>query len=120
MHLIHQQEVWIPTLQGWLVSLVCVMALIMFFVRHIYAFLAVNFPIKADILVFEGDMTKEFIRTKLGFSNLYTFWGKDSDGAFSDSGRVTYTIGSEREEQGVLDNVIRILEKEGFKLELLV
>lgn len=54
MHLIHQQEVWIPTLQGWLVSLGCVIGLITSFVMNIYSFLAVNLPIKADVLVLEG------------------------------------------------------------------
>jgi hypothetical protein len=54
MHLIHQQEVWIPTLQGWLVALGCIIALITSFIINIYSFLAVNFPIKADMLVLEG------------------------------------------------------------------
>lgn len=54
MHLIHQQEVWIPTLQGWLVVLSCIIALITSFIMNIYSFLAVNFPINADVLVLEG------------------------------------------------------------------
>jgi hypothetical protein len=54
MHLIHQQEVWLPTLQGWLVSIGCIIALIASFLINIYSFLAVNLPIKADVLVLEG------------------------------------------------------------------
>jgi hypothetical protein len=54
MHLIHQQEIWMPTLQGWLVSLGCAVGLITFFVIKIYSFLAVNLPINADVLVLEG------------------------------------------------------------------
>jgi len=56
MHLIHQQEVWLPTPQGWLVSLGCIAGLMILFITHIYSFLAINLPIKADILVIEGWM----------------------------------------------------------------
>ena len=56
MRLIHQQEIWLPTPQGWLVGLGCVVCLMIFFITHIYSFLALNLPIKADILVIEGWM----------------------------------------------------------------
>ena len=73
--------------------------------------------IKQDILVFEGEMTKDFILRNLMFSNLYTFWGKDSDGAFSDSGKVTYTFSSDSEELITLNNIRKRLEQEGFSLD---
>lgn len=56
MHLLHRQEIWLPTVQGWLVIVVCVAALMLFLVTHIYSFLALNAPIQADILVLEGWM----------------------------------------------------------------
>jgi hypothetical protein len=56
MHLIHRQEIWMPTIQGWLVIVGCVAAVILFLITHIYSFLAVNSPINADILVIEGWM----------------------------------------------------------------
>ena len=56
MNLIHQHEIWIPTLQGWLIILGCMIGLFTFFVMNIYSFLAVNLPINADALVLEGWM----------------------------------------------------------------
>jgi hypothetical protein len=56
MHLIHQQEIWLPTPQGWFLLLGFVTALMFLFITQIYAFLAINLPIKADILVIEGWM----------------------------------------------------------------
>lgn len=56
MNLIHQQEIWMPTLQGWLVCLGFAVGVIIFFLTHIYSFLAINLPIKADLLVIEGWM----------------------------------------------------------------
>ncbi len=42
------------TVQGWLVTLVCVAAFMLFLLTHIQPFLAPTSPIKADILVVEG------------------------------------------------------------------
>lgn len=54
MRLIQRREVWVPTSQGWLFILGCVMALMLFIANHIHSFLAPNSPIKADVLVVEG------------------------------------------------------------------
>jgi hypothetical protein len=56
MHLIHQKEVWVLTGEGWLVTLACVAALMLFLINQLYPFLALNSPLKADILVIEGWM----------------------------------------------------------------
>ncbi len=56
MHLIHQKEVWVLTGEGWLVTLICVAALMLFLINQLYPFLALNSPLKADILVIEGWM----------------------------------------------------------------
>ncbi|HAA28099.1 MAG TPA: cytosine deaminase [Cyanobacteria bacterium UBA8553] len=66
MKLIYRQEIWVPTAQGWLLLITCVAAVVLFLQTHIYSFLALNRPIKADILVIEGwmqdDGFKEVIR----------------------------------------------------------
>lgn len=54
MHLIHQQEIWVLTVQGWLITIVCVITAMLFLITQIYPFLAFNSPIEADILVVEG------------------------------------------------------------------
>jgi hypothetical protein len=54
MGLIHRQEVWVLTVQGWLVVLGCFATLIIFLLTHVHSFLAFNSPIKADVLVVEG------------------------------------------------------------------
>jgi hypothetical protein len=54
MRLIHRQQKWVLTVQGWLVTLVCVAACMLFLLTHIQPFLAPTSPIKADILVVEG------------------------------------------------------------------
>ncbi len=88
MYLIHQQEVWIPTIQGWLVSLGCVVGLITLFVRNIYSFLAVNLPINADVLVLEGwmqDSDLEIVITEFergGYQKLMTIGPPLSEGHY--------------------------------------
>jgi uncharacterized SAM-binding protein YcdF (DUF218 family) len=62
MHLIHRQEVWIPTVQGGLVILACLAAFMLFLLARIYSFLALNRPIKADVLVIEGWMKEYAIK----------------------------------------------------------
>jgi len=54
MGLIHRQEVWVLTVQGWLITLGCITTLMLFLLTHVHSFLAVNSPIKADVLVVEG------------------------------------------------------------------
>ena len=54
MGLIHRQEVWVLTVQGWLVTLGCIATLMLFLLTHVHSFLAVNSPIKADVLIVEG------------------------------------------------------------------
>jgi uncharacterized SAM-binding protein YcdF (DUF218 family) len=54
MDLIHRKEVWVLTVQGWLLTCLFVIGLMLFIVTHIHSFLALNSPIKADILVVEG------------------------------------------------------------------
>lgn len=54
MRLIHRREMWVPTIQGWIVILLFFATLMLFLLTHIHSFLAPNYPIKADILVVEG------------------------------------------------------------------
>jgi hypothetical protein len=54
MGLVQLQQKWVLTFQGWLVLLLCIAALLLFCVTHIHSFLALNAPIKADVLVVEG------------------------------------------------------------------
>lgn len=56
MHLIHRQEVWVLTTQGWLVALTGIAAFLLFLLDRIYPFLAFNSPIQANVLVVEGWM----------------------------------------------------------------
>lgn len=65
MHLIHRQEVWVLTIQGWLVLLVSTAALMLFLLNNIYPFLALNSPIKADVLVVEGWMPDGAIKSAI-------------------------------------------------------
>ena len=62
MHLIHRQEIWVLTVEGWIVLLASVAALMLFLLTHIYSFLAFNRPIKADVLVIEGWMKESAIK----------------------------------------------------------
>lgn len=54
MRLIYRQEIWMLTIQGWLAICGFMVALFLFLVTHIHPFLAVNSPIKAELLVVEG------------------------------------------------------------------
>ncbi|MGQ4645784.1 ElyC/SanA/YdcF family protein [Lyngbya aestuarii] len=54
MRLVHQQNKWTLTIQGRLVAAVSSIALMWFMLTNIHPFLAVDHPIKADILVVEG------------------------------------------------------------------
>lgn len=54
IRLVHRKEKWTLTPQGWGVAFLCIVGLIIFTVTHIQPFLAINSPIKADVLVVEG------------------------------------------------------------------
>lgn len=54
MRLIHRQEIWMLTIQSWLVVCGLIAALVLFLITHIHPFLALNSPIKADLLIVEG------------------------------------------------------------------
>ncbi|NES22808.1 MAG: YdcF family protein [Symploca sp. SIO3E6] len=54
MGLVQLQQKWVLTLQGWVLLLLCLTALLLFCVTHIHPFLALNAPIEADVLVVEG------------------------------------------------------------------
>lgn len=54
IRLLHRQEMWIPTAQGWGVAIAFAASLIIFAITHIHPFLAVTSPVKADLLVVEG------------------------------------------------------------------
>lgn len=52
--LIRQQEVWLPTLWGWLLFILLTLALLVSSIKNVPSFLAVNQPINAEVLVIEG------------------------------------------------------------------
>lgn len=52
--LIQRQEIWMLTIQGWIVSILVSASLLIFGITNIQPFLAVTSPINADILVVEG------------------------------------------------------------------
>lgn len=54
MRLIHRQEIWMLTLQGWLLTCGFVVTLVLFIFTQIHPFLAVNAPISAELLIVEG------------------------------------------------------------------
>lgn len=54
IRLIHRQQKWTLTAQGWGIAIAFTATLIIFMITQIHPFLAVNYPIKADVLVVEG------------------------------------------------------------------
>ncbi|UKO99795.1 ElyC/SanA/YdcF family protein [Nostoc sp. UHCC 0870] len=55
IRLFKRQEVWILTLQGWLVALGVFVCLLLFTITNLHSFLAINAPLEsADALVIEG------------------------------------------------------------------
>jgi len=50
----HRRQKWTFTAKGWLVAATFALSLIAFIFTHIHPFLAVNSPLKADVLVIEG------------------------------------------------------------------
>ncbi len=53
-HLIQRQEIWMLTIQGWIVTILVSAILLIFGITNVQPFLAVTSPINADILVVEG------------------------------------------------------------------
>lgn len=65
IRLIHRQEIWVPTFQGWGVAVAFAAAAIIFAITHIHPFLAVTLPVKADVLVVEGWLTDYALKQAL-------------------------------------------------------
>lgn len=57
IRLIKRQEMWTLTAQGWVIAIALIASVMFFSITHLYPFLAVNSPIKADVLVVEGWVT---------------------------------------------------------------
>ncbi|MBD0264402.1 MAG: YdcF family protein [Tolypothrix sp. Co-bin9] len=57
IRLIKRQEMWTLTAQGWVIAIALIASVIFFNISHLYPFLAVTSPIKADVLVVEGWVT---------------------------------------------------------------
>lgn len=57
IRLIKRQEMWTLTAQGWVIAIALMISVIFFSISHLYPFLAVTSPIKADVLVVEGWVT---------------------------------------------------------------
>jgi uncharacterized SAM-binding protein YcdF (DUF218 family) len=55
--LIKRQQVWTLTAQGWVIAIAAIASVMFFSITHLYPFLAVTSPIKADVLVVEGWVT---------------------------------------------------------------
>lgn len=54
INLIQRQEIWMLTIQGWIVTVLLTTSLLIFAINNIQPFLAVTSPIDTDILVVEG------------------------------------------------------------------
>ena len=54
IRLIQRQEIWMLTIQGWIVTFLCAATLFILGITHVQPFLAVTSPISADVLVVEG------------------------------------------------------------------
>lgn len=57
IRLIQRQEIWMLTVQGWIVAALCAAALLIFGLTHVHPFLAVTSPLDAEVLVVEGWIT---------------------------------------------------------------
>lgn len=65
IRLIHRQEIWVPTVQGWGVAVAFATAASIFAITHIHPFLTVTLPVKADVLVVEGWLTDYALKQAL-------------------------------------------------------
>ena len=54
IRLIKRQEIWMLTIQGWIIAIACIISIIFLTITHIHPFLAISTPINADALVVEG------------------------------------------------------------------
>ncbi|WP_341730342.1 ElyC/SanA/YdcF family protein [Microcoleus sp. EPA2] len=54
IRLLRRREKWAITREGWVIAIMGLIISMMFIVKNIHPFLAVNSPVKADILVVEG------------------------------------------------------------------
>ncbi|MFM9264828.1 YdcF family protein [Tychonema sp. BBK16] len=54
IRLIRRREMWTITREGWVIAMIGLITSMMLIVNNIHPFLAVNSPVKADILVVEG------------------------------------------------------------------
>ncbi|XZN89761.1 MAG: YdcF family protein [Microcoleus sp.] len=54
IRLIRRREKWAITREGWVIAILGLIISMMLIVKNIHPFLAVNSPVKADILVVEG------------------------------------------------------------------
>ena len=61
IRLIQRQEIWMLTIQGWIVTFLCAAALFILGITHVQPFLAVT-PINADVLVVEGWMPDDALK----------------------------------------------------------
>lgn len=57
IRLIKRQQVWTLTAPGWVIAIALIISVMFFSITHLYPFLAVTSPIKADVLVVEGWVT---------------------------------------------------------------
>ncbi len=57
IRLIKRQEMWTLTAPGWVIAIALIISVMFFSITHLYPFLAVTSPIKADVLVVEGWLT---------------------------------------------------------------
>ena len=55
-HLVQRRELWFPTLWGWGALLFIGVAIVLLLGRNLYSFLAVNDPVRAQVLIVEGWM----------------------------------------------------------------
>jgi hypothetical protein len=63
--LLRRRSIWLPTAWGWLLALVLVMALLAVALRHLYAFLAPDEPVGAEVLVVEGWLGPDELRVAI-------------------------------------------------------
>lgn len=86
--LLQRKPCWVPSLRGWLLLLVCCAGLAGTAFFGLYPFLALNRPVKADVLVVEGwvsDYALEFAAREFQaghYTQLYTTGGPLSKGSY--------------------------------------
>lgn len=75
--LIRRREMWAITREGWVIAMMGLIIFTIFMLKNIHPFLAVNSPIKADILVVEGWLPDYAIESAIaefkkgGYSQLF-------------------------------------------------